>query len=119
MRGYKVTGNIVRKNRPTKVTGFVVDLARKCVEGLQMNWVKYLVNQLELDFHEAKNHGYECHFSCLLILIAFTTWEILEGVKFPNIESFKPLPAKFTTLWYSSDIGTQWHSNTIFHTFYL
>jgi hypothetical protein len=52
MRGYKVTsiqsgavhlacqliaGKLVRKNRPTQVTGFVVDLARKCAEGLQMN----------------------------------------------------------------------------------
>jgi hypothetical protein len=26
------------------VTGFVVDLAGKCVEGLHMNWAKYLVN---------------------------------------------------------------------------
>jgi hypothetical protein len=70
MRGYKVasihngvvclayqliTGNLVRKNRPTEVTGFIVDLAKKCVEGLHMNWAKYLVNQLELDFHEAQD----------------------------------------------------------------
>jgi hypothetical protein len=33
-----------------QVTGFFVDLTGKCMEGLQMNWVKYLVNQLELDF---------------------------------------------------------------------
>jgi hypothetical protein len=64
MRGYKVAsienaavhlgcqliaGKLVHKNRPTQVTGFVVDLARKCAEGLQMNWEKYLINQLELD----------------------------------------------------------------------
>ena len=51
-RGYKVAsiqdgtmrlacqllaGKLVRKNCPTQVTGFVVDLARKCVEGMQMN----------------------------------------------------------------------------------
>ena len=49
MRGYKVAsiqsgvvylsyhlivGKLVRKNRPTQVTGFVVDLAGKCTEGL-------------------------------------------------------------------------------------
>jgi len=49
MRGYKVSsiqngtvrlacqlivGKIVRKNRPTQVTIFVIDLAGKCVEGL-------------------------------------------------------------------------------------
>jgi hypothetical protein len=88
MRGYKVAsiqngtmclacqliaGNLVRKNRPTQVTGFVVDLAGKCVEGLQMNWVKYLVNQLELDCREAHDQGYELHFSWILILIVFIT----------------------------------------------
>jgi hypothetical protein len=64
MRGYKVTsidtgvvclachmiaGKLVRKNRPTQVFGFVVDLAEKCIEGFQMNWSKYLADQLELD----------------------------------------------------------------------
>jgi hypothetical protein len=59
MRGYKVAsiqngavhlschliaGKLVRKNRPTQVTGFVIDLEGKCVEGLQMNWVKSLIN---------------------------------------------------------------------------
>jgi hypothetical protein len=59
MRGYKVSsiqngvvylacqlvaGNIVRKTRPTQVTGFFVDLSEKCVEGLEMNRAKYLVN---------------------------------------------------------------------------
>ena len=59
----KIVGKIVRKNKPTQVTGFVVDLTRKCVEGLQMNWAKYLVNQLELDCCEAQDQGYEFHFS--------------------------------------------------------
>jgi hypothetical protein len=39
-----IAGKIIRKNRPTQVTGFVVDLAGKCVEGMQMNWSSYLVN---------------------------------------------------------------------------
>jgi hypothetical protein len=48
-----IARKLVRKNQPTQVIGFVVDLTRKCVEGLQMNWAKYLVNQLELDCREA------------------------------------------------------------------
>jgi hypothetical protein len=43
--------------------GFVVDLTGKCVEGLQMSWAIYLVNQLEQDFREAQDQGYEFHFS--------------------------------------------------------
>jgi hypothetical protein len=69
-----IVGKLVRKNRPTQVTGFVVDLAGKCVEGLQMNWARYLVNQLEQDYHEARDQGYEFHFSGILVLISFIAW---------------------------------------------
>jgi hypothetical protein len=100
-----IAGKLVWKNRPTQVTGFVVDLVGKCAEGLQMNWVKYLVNQLELDCREGQDQGYEFHFSWLLILITFISWEMLEGVTFPDIEPFKPLATKFSTLWYSSDMN--------------
>jgi hypothetical protein len=85
-RGYKVAsiqdgavrlacqllaGKLVRKNHPTQVTGFVVDLAGKCVEGMQMNWVNYLTNELEKDCREAQDLGYEFHYSWLIILITF------------------------------------------------
>jgi hypothetical protein len=69
-----------------------------------MNWAKYLVNQLESNFHEAQDQGYEFHFSWLLILIAFTAWEILKGGTFLDIEFLEPLAVKLTTLWYSSDM---------------
>jgi hypothetical protein len=114
-----IAGKLVRKNRPTQVTGFVVDLAGKCIEGIQMNWVSYLVNQLEKDCREAQDQGYEFHFSWLLILIAFIAWEMPEGATFPEIEPSEPLAAKFTTLWYSSDMEKQWQSNAVFHTYYL
>jgi hypothetical protein len=39
-----IAGKMVHKNRPTQVSGFVVYLTGKCMEGLQMNWAKYLVN---------------------------------------------------------------------------
>jgi hypothetical protein len=83
-----------------------------------MNWVKYLVNQLELDCREAQDQGYEFHFSWLLILIAFIAWEMPEGATFPDIEPFEPLAVKFSTLWYSSDMNKQWQSNVVFHTYY-
>jgi hypothetical protein len=99
-----IVKKLVRKNKPMQVTGFVVGLARKWVEGLQMNWVKYLINQMEINFCEAQDQGYEFHFSWLLILNSFVTWEMLEGVNFPDIEPFELLAAKFTALWYSSDM---------------
>jgi hypothetical protein len=100
-----IVGKLVQKNPPTQVTGFVVDLVGKCTEGLQMNWVKYLVNQLELDYREAQDQGYKFHFSWLLILISFIAWNMLEGMTFPDIEPFEPLAVKFSTLWYLSDMN--------------
>jgi hypothetical protein len=37
----------VRKNCPTQVTGLVVDLAGKSMEGMKMNWASCIVNELE------------------------------------------------------------------------
>jgi hypothetical protein len=82
-----------------------------------MNWVKYLVNQLEIDCREAQDQGHEFHFSWLLILIAFVAWELPEGATFPDIDPFEPLAAKFSTLWYSNDMNKQWQSNV--HISYL
>jgi hypothetical protein len=42
-----------------------------------------------------------------------------KGVTFPGIQPFELLTAKFTTLWYLSDMGKQWKSNVVFHTYYL
>ena len=93
-----IVGKIVQNNRPTQVTGFVVDLAGKCVEGIQMNWEKYLVNQLYQDYHKAQDQGYDFHFSWLLIIIAFIAWDMLEAMTFPKIEPSEPLAVKFTSL---------------------
>jgi hypothetical protein len=54
----------------------------------------------------------------LLILIAFIAWE-MEGAAFPEIKPSEPLVAKFTTLWYSSDMAKKWQSNAVFHNYYL
>jgi hypothetical protein len=86
-----IAKNLVRKNIPMQIIGFVIDLAGKCVEGLQMNWVKYLVNHLEIDFHEENDRGYKFHFSWLLILITFVSWEMPKGATFPDIKPFEPL----------------------------
>jgi hypothetical protein len=84
-----------------------------------MNWASYLVNELEKDFREAQDQGYEFHFNWLLILIAFVAWEMPEGATFPEVEPSELLAVSFTTLWYSSDMAKQWQSNAVFHTYYL
>jgi hypothetical protein len=113
-----IAGKLVRKNHLTQVTGFIVDLAGKCVEGMQMNWVSYLINELEKDCREAQDQGYEFHFSWLLVLIAFVAWKMLEGVTFLEVEPSEPLAARFSTLWYTNDMSKQWQSNVVFHAYY-
>jgi hypothetical protein len=85
---------------------------------MQMNWVSYLVNELEKDYCEAQDQGYEFHFSWFLILIAFVTWEMPEEATFPEVEPSKPLAMRFTTLWYKRDMVKQWQSNVVFHAYY-
>jgi hypothetical protein len=114
-----IAGKLVRKNHLTQVTGFVVDLAGKCVEGMQMNWASYLVNELEKDCREAQDQGYEFHFSWLLVLIAFVAWKMPEGAAFPEVEPSESLAARFSTLWYTNNMAKQWQSNVVFHTYYL
>jgi hypothetical protein len=99
--------------------GFVVDLAGKYIEGMQINWASYLVSHLEQDCHEEHDQGYEFHFSWLLILITLIAWEMLEGETFLKIDPSKPLAAKFTMLWYLSDMEKKWQSNAVFHRYYL
>jgi hypothetical protein len=100
-----IVGKIIRKNRLKLATRFIIDLAGKCIEGMQMNSVRYLVNELEKDFCAVQDQGYEFHFSWLLILIAFVAWQMPEGVKFLEFEPSKPLAARFSTLWYMNDMS--------------
>jgi hypothetical protein len=99
-----IVGKLFRKNKPMQVMGFVVNLVGKYIEGMQMNWMSYLVNQLEQDCRKAQDQGYEFHFRWLLILVSFVTWEMPEGETFHHVEPSKPLATRFTTLWYSSDM---------------
>jgi hypothetical protein len=83
-----------------------------------MNWVQYLMNQLELDCIESQDQGYEFSFNWLLILIAFIAREMSEGATILEIKPFELLVAKFSTLWYSSDMNKKWKLNVFFHTYY-
>jgi hypothetical protein len=63
----------------------MVDLTGKCVEGMQMNWVSYLVNELDKYYREVEDQGSEFHFSWLLVLNSFFAWKMLEGAAFLEI----------------------------------
>jgi hypothetical protein len=85
----------------------MVDLAGKCVEGMQMNWVSYLINEIKKYYFEAHDQRYEFHFSWLLVLIAFVAWKILEGATFPETKPSELLVASFSTMWYTNKMSKQ------------
>jgi hypothetical protein len=84
------------------------------MDGLHMNLKNYLVNQLDQDFFEAQDQGYEFHFSWLLILITFISWEMLEGATFLELEPSEPLVVKFTSLSNSSNMGKNGNQTAVF-----
>jgi hypothetical protein len=73
-----------------------------------MNWVNYLVNELEKDCREAHDLGYEFHYSWMIILIAFVTWKMLEGATFSEIVPSEPLATRFSIPWYNNTMTKQW-----------
>jgi hypothetical protein len=103
-----IVGKLFHKKRPTQVTGFVVDLAGKCIRGTTDELGAVPCKPIELDCREVQDQGYEFHFSWFLILIAFIAWELPEGATFSEIKPFEPLAMNFCTLWYSSDMNKQW-----------
>jgi hypothetical protein len=96
----------------------MVELTGKCVEGLQMNWEIYLIDEVEKDCREAQELGYEFHYSWLIISITFMAWQMPKGATFPEIELTEPLSTQFSTLWYTNDMRKKWQSNSVFHRFY-
>jgi hypothetical protein len=88
------------------------------MEGMQMNWASYLINELEKYCREAQDQEYKFHFIWLLMLIAFITWKMPEGATFSKIEPLESLAARFSTLWYTNDMSKKWKSNVVFHAYY-
>jgi hypothetical protein len=85
------------------------------VEGMQMKWANYIVNEIKKDFREAQDLGYEFHYSWMIILITFVTWKMNEITTFPEIKPSESLDTRFFTLWYTNYMTKQWKSNVIFH----
>jgi hypothetical protein len=78
------------------------------MEGIQMNWASYLINELKKYCREARDQGYDFHFSWLPELIVFVTWKMPKGVTFLEVKPSESLAARFSTLWYTNEMSKQW-----------
>jgi hypothetical protein len=92
----------------------VIVATEKCVEGVSMSWVPYLLNQFLIEFSEAQDRGMEFHYPWLLILIAFTAWEEPEDAQFLGLRGKPCLVAKYHNFWYTTNKRRQINTNVEF-----
>ena len=66
---------VLQKMSPTNCTSAIVELSKRCAQGVHINYSQFLLNKLMddvLDTQELPTEKF--HFSWPLILISFATW---------------------------------------------
>ena len=95
-----LASKVVRGNRQVQCNSRVVACAHKCVEGVQMNWSLFLLNQLLVDSLAAQSR---CPFSYswILILTALVAWMEPEDYQPMMVEATKVCRiARYQNLWW-------------------
>jgi hypothetical protein len=93
---------LLRKFHKDQVPIGVIATVVKCVAGVQMNWVKFLVNQLLMDSKEAQDKGTKFHYTCLLILISLVSWRELKDTQFLGVAKKPCLATRYVNLWHTT-----------------
>ena len=93
---------VLRKIRPTECTTATIELAEQCMQGVQINWSQFLLNELMDDMVDMQELlSAKFHYSWLLILISFVAWTP------PNYQPMDILVeyinTKFQNLWDDKD----------------
>jgi hypothetical protein len=65
---------LLRKCQKDQVPAVVIKTVERCIEGIQMNEVTFLLNRILIDFEEVQDKGIKFHYAWLLILIALSSW---------------------------------------------
>jgi hypothetical protein len=66
---------LLHKCQKDEVPAAVIAAVEKCIEGVQMNWATFLVNQFLQDCIEAQEKGTKFHYAWILILIVLVGWK--------------------------------------------
>lgn len=77
-----LAGRVLRKCKPTEVPIVAVDLAAQEKDEKSYNWCLYLLNQFMEDYVGAQENNQLFHYSWLLVLITFVSWEEPKHNKF-------------------------------------
>jgi hypothetical protein len=106
---------LLRKCRKYQVPVTVIATTERCVEGIQMNWETFLLNQFLIDCEEAQDKGTEFHYAWLLILIALSSWREPDDTQFLGVKEKPCLAAWYQNLWYTTHKARQMDNNVAFY----
>ena len=84
--------------------------------GVYFNWLTYLLNELLEDVEEVQEKGNPFHYSQLLILIYFVTWEKPPNYQWVDVP-FQCRGARQQNLWFEKEKPEQQRDNNV--EFYL
>ena len=84
-----LASKIVRKNRPIQCNLGVIACVQHCVEGVQMNWSLFLLNQLTKDVVAFQDGERPFTYNLLLMLIALLAWMDPEDYQHMDVEAVK------------------------------
>jgi hypothetical protein len=65
---------LLRKCQKDQVLVGMIASNEMCVDGVFMSWELFLLNQFLIDCTKSHDIGMEFHYSWLLIMIVFATW---------------------------------------------
>ena len=95
---------MVRKNILNQCTLGVIACTKKCVEGVQMNWSLFLLNQLKEDAMLVQEGKRSFTYSRLLIVIVLVGWMEPEEYLGMDVEFAQVCRgAKYKNLWYLTE----------------
>ena len=95
----------------------MIELADTARDGVQYNWVLYLLNQFTEDYIAAQDQNQPFHYAWLLILIGFVGWkESKQGIFLNTNLNYRG--ARYANLWATSDSARKEANNMVFYYYY-
>ena len=101
IKARNLASKVVRKNFPIQCNlGYIV-CRHKCGEGVQMNWLLFLMNQLVEDVMAVQAGEQSFTYSWLLILITLMAWMEPDDFQGMEVEAVKfSKGARYQNLWW-------------------
>jgi hypothetical protein len=104
---------MLQKCRKDEVPATVIAATEKCIEGVQMNWATFLVNQFLKDCIEAQEKGTKFHYAWILILFVLVGWKE-RGYQCMGTYGRGSMAVRYANLWNTPNKRIQHYNNVTF-----